>query len=79
MAIVNHPPWNCYLREMVWLFSFDGATYKEMIRPDCKNFFVNSSVIGSVPLHSCKYCKVETTQPDNQCYKAPKEEAAHLL
>ena len=28
-------------------------------------------VIGSVPLHVCKYCGVETNEPDEQCYKAP--------
>lgn len=25
----------------------------------------------SISLHTCKYCGVETTQPDEECYKAP--------
>lgn len=28
-------------------------------------------VIGSLPEHKCKYCGVMTTQPDEECYKAP--------
>ena len=26
-------------------------------------------------LHTCKYCKVETTQPDDECYARPKQES----
>ena len=28
-------------------------------------------VIESLPEHECKYCGVMTTQPDEECYKAP--------
>lgn len=26
-------------------------------------------------LHTCKYCKAETTQPDDECYARPKQES----
>jgi hypothetical protein len=29
------------------------------------------AVIESLPEHKCKYCGVMTTQPDEECYKAP--------
>jgi hypothetical protein len=34
MAIVNHPPWEAYRREMYWEY-FDGIVYMKK-RPDCK-------------------------------------------
>jgi hypothetical protein len=33
--------------------------------------FCQPDVIGSLPEHKCKYCGVMTTQPDEECYKAP--------
>ena len=34
----------------------------------------NGALFDSL-LHTCKYCGVETTQPDDQCYKAPPSDA----
>lgn len=34
MAITNFPPYDHYLREMIWLFSFDGGKWTSN-RPDC--------------------------------------------
>lgn len=31
------------------------------------------AVIESLPEHECKYCGVMTTQPDEECYKAPSQ------
>lgn len=36
--------------------------YEEQLNKPC--------VINSDQLHICKYCGAETTQPDEQCYKA---------
>lgn len=33
----------------------------------------------SVPEHRCKYCGIMTTQPDSQCYRAPKKEVSITL
>jgi hypothetical protein len=33
--------------------------------------FCQPAVIESLPEHECKYCGVMTTQPDEECYKAP--------
>ena len=30
-----------------------------------------AAVIESLPEHECKYCGIMTTQPDEECYKAP--------
>ena len=30
--------------------------------------------IHLLPTHKCKYCGVETTQPDEECYAKPKQE-----
>jgi hypothetical protein len=29
-------------------------------------------------LHKCKYCGVETTQPDEECYAKPKQEYEYI-
>lgn len=44
MAITDYPPYDHYLRKMIWIFSFDGRKWKAD-RPDCKNVSVNSSVM----------------------------------
>jgi len=31
----------------------------------------NPVLADSLPLHTCKYCGIETTKPDEECYKAP--------
>lgn len=50
MAITDFPPYDHYLREMIWLFSFDGLKWKAD-RPDCKIISVNPSVMRSVCAH----------------------------
>lgn len=34
MAITDFPPYDHYLREMIWVFSFDGGKWTST-RPDC--------------------------------------------
>jgi hypothetical protein len=38
---------------------------------EAKNISFNTPVIGSVPLHKCKWCGVEVTTPDDNCYLNP--------
>lgn len=50
-------------------------------RTKCENLLIaydqmkqalrKANVSGELPPHICKYCGVETNQPDEECYKAP--------
>ena len=44
---------------------------KLIINIKAKNISFNTPVIGSVPLHKCKWCGVEVTTPDDNCYLNP--------
>lgn len=41
MAIVNHPPWEGYMRGVDWAYWMDGEE-KSFQRPDCKPKEVNT-------------------------------------
>lgn len=43
----------------------------DIVLSEVKKFRI-SDVSGQLPPHICKHCGVETTQPDEECYKAPK-------
>lgn len=52
-----------------WKFVNDEALKK--IREQAKIISSNPVLADSLPLHTCKYCGVETTQSDDECYKKP--------
>jgi hypothetical protein len=35
MAIMNHPPWEAWRSEQVWLYWRDGWEKKVSVRPEC--------------------------------------------
>lgn len=42
----------------------------DIVLSEVKKFRL-AAVIESLPEHECKYCGVMTTQPDEECYRAP--------
>lgn len=41
------------------------------IAQELVKLFCQPAVIESLPEHECKYCGAMTTQPDEECYRAP--------
>ena len=53
-------------------FDYDCALngFLSEVETEVKKFRIGA-VIESLPEHECKYCGVMTTQPDEECYRAP--------